>query len=55
MAKLSVQTFKSINEIDSQVWDRIVAGERFSEPPLVPVWRTRHGRMRAYVPDRIEW
>ena len=29
MAKLSVQTFKSIHEIDPQVWDRIVAGRGF--------------------------
>src|SRR5689334_11532056 len=29
MAKLSVQAFKSIHEIDPQVWDRIVSGRGF--------------------------
>src|SRR5512134_973162 len=29
MPKLNVQTFKSIHEIDPQIWDRIVAGRGF--------------------------
>ena len=29
MAKLNVQAYKSIHEIDPQVWDRIVAGRGF--------------------------
>ena len=29
MAKLEVQTFKSINEIDPEIWNRIVAGRGF--------------------------